>query len=80
MSVEDEVPVCEEMDEEPQPTVKTFSEALHALDDVKLFLEYRRLCQEAGMISSVGDVVACAQVKSLKQATLFNYMTHNPTV
>ena len=47
-----------EMDEEPEPTVKTFSEALHVLDDVKLFLEYRGLCQEAGMISSVGDVVA----------------------
>ena len=71
---------CEEMDEEPEPTVKTFSEALHALDDVKLFLEHRGLCQEAGMISSVGDAVACAQVKSLKQATLFDYMTHNPTV
>ena len=47
-----------EMDEEPEQTVKTFSEALHVLDDVKLFLEYRGLCQEAGMISSVGDAVA----------------------
>ena len=63
-----------------EPTVKTFSEALHALDDIKLFLEYRGLCQVAGMISSVGDAVACAQVKSLKQATLFDYMTHNPTI
>ena len=32
------------MDEEPEPTVKTFSEALHALDDVKLFLEYSQRC------------------------------------
>ena len=60
--------------------MKTFSVKLHALDDVKLFLEYRGLCQEAGMISSIRDAVACAQVKSLKQATLFVYMTHNPTV
>ena len=68
------------MDEEPEPTVKIFSEALHALDDVKLFLEYRGLYQVDGMISSVGDAVAYAQVKSLKQATLFDYMTHKPTV
>ena len=28
-----------EMDEEPEPTVKIFSEALNAIDNVKLFLE-----------------------------------------
>ena len=55
------------MDEEPQPTVKTFSEAL---DSVKLFLEDHRFHQEAGTVSSVGDAIACAHVKSLKQATL----------
>ena len=66
------------MDEEPESTVKTFSEALNA---VKLFLENHGFHQEVGMISSVGDAIACAHVKSLKQATLFDYnMTPNPTV
>ena len=30
---------CREMGEEPEPRVKTFSEVLNALDNVKLFLE-----------------------------------------
>ena len=34
------------MDEEPEPTVKTFSEALNALDNVKLFLENHGFHQE----------------------------------
>ena len=55
------------MDEEPEPTVKTFSEALHVLDDIKLFLEYRGLCQEAGMISSVSW--RCCGVIKIKYAT-----------
>ena len=63
------------MDEEPEPTVKTFSEALNALDNVKLFLENHEFHQEAGTFSSVGDDFTSAHVKSLKQATLFNYMT-----
>ena len=42
-----------EMDEEPKPTVKTFSEALNALDNVKMFLENHGFYQEAGIISSV---------------------------
>ena len=47
--------------------MKTFSKALNALDNVKLFLENRGFYQEAGMISSVGDAVPI-----LKQATLFD--------
>ena len=48
---------CREMVEEPEPTVKTFSEALNALDNVKLFLENHGFHQEAGTISSVGDAM-----------------------
>ena len=43
---------CREMDEEPKPTMKTFSEALNALDNVKLFLEDHGFHQEAGIIWS----------------------------
>ena len=45
---------CREMEEEPEPTVKTFSEVLNALDNVKLFLENHGFHQEA---SSVGDAI-----------------------
>ena len=45
------------MEEEPEPRVKTFSEALNTLDNVKLFLENHGFHQEAGMISSVGDAI-----------------------
>ena len=54
-----------EIDEEPKPKVKTFSEALNALDNVKLFLE-NCFYQEAGMISLVGDAMTYAHVNSLK--------------
>ena len=49
---------------EPEPTVKTFSETLNALDDIKLLLENRGFYQEAGMISSVRDAVACEVIEA----------------
>ena len=50
------------------------------MHQLKLFLENHGFHQEAGTISSVGDAITCAHVKSLKQATLFDYnMTPNPT-
>ena len=57
---------CRETDEETRANSEN---PLNALDNVKLFQENHEFHQEAGTISSVGDAIACAHVKSLIKAS-----------
>ncbi len=73
---EDEEDVEEgELDEEPISTLNSFSEAMKALDSVKLFLESKNCIEEAITVGSAMDTVASAHLHCTRQTTLHEYFT-----
>ena len=74
-----------EMDVEPPPAkVKSFKEAILALEDVNQFLENRGYIQASSMVGSVIDEVAGLKAASTKPTTIHDFFpqvnTSSPTL
>ena len=74
-----------EMDVEPPPAkVKSFKEAILALEDVNQFLENRGYIQSSSMVGSVIAEVAGLKAASTKQTTIHDFFprvnTSSPTL
>ena len=65
----------EEEEQQPVPKLKTFKEAISALEDVQSFLEDRGHIGEAAAIGSAVDSVVSLHISSMKQKTLQDYVT-----
>ena len=65
----------EEEQQQPVPKLKTFKEAISALEDVQSFLEDRGHIGEAAAIGSAVDSVVSLHISSMKQKTLQDYVT-----
>ena len=75
---EESEPVEEDREEEqqqPVPKLKTFKEAISALEDVQSFLEDRGHIGEAAAIGSAVDSVVSLHISSMKQKTLQDHVT-----
>ena len=59
--------------ESPPPKVKSFKEAIIALEDVNLFLEDRGYVKASDMVGSIIDEVACLKAVATKQTTLLDF-------
>ena len=67
----------DDVGKDPTPNVKSFAEAIKALDDVNLFLESRGCNHEATSVSSVMDSIASAHWSGTKQTTLLDFQAQN---
>ena len=62
--------------EPPPPKIRSFSEAIHSLEDVKSFLDAKAYSEQATVVSSALDMVAslnCTSLASARQRTLDEY-------
>ena len=66
------------MEEQPVPRLQKFSEAIMALEEVKLFLDNHGCIEEDSLVSSAIDAVASAHMCSSKQTSLLDYFSSAP--
>ena len=57
----------------PSPKIKSFKEAISALEDVQNFLESRNCPEDATMAAMLIDNLATQRASSAKETSLFNY-------
>ena len=62
--------------EPPPPKIRSFSEAIHSLEDVKAFLDAKGYSEQATVVASAVDMMAslnCSSLASGRQSTLDEY-------